>query len=301
MDKNNNYESANYHALRPALGLLVLCQALDELALDTDYQLRRTTDGRFAELNWQSQRAVVISAGIRRDASDNRRETVRRYRIGIPLGESRVNVSYSEGFKLPSFFALGHALVGNPDLKPERVKSYELEWLAEFYGVGLEVALFETRYRDLIDFDADAFTNVNRNRVNSRGGEVALQYRWHHWQLRGSLSHVSIDIEDSDRRLTDRPEYTATLELNWQPTDKLSWHNRLRWIDEQFATSLHTGESREYILDDYALWDSILCWQVTRTLALTAGLENAGDTRYHEAVGFPGPGRLLRVGMSIAF
>ena len=42
MDKNNNYESANYHALRPALGLLVLCQALDELALDTDAVLVAT-------------------------------------------------------------------------------------------------------------------------------------------------------------------------------------------------------------------------------------------------------------------
>ena len=42
MDKNNNYESANYHALRPALGLLVLCQALDELALDTDAVLAAT-------------------------------------------------------------------------------------------------------------------------------------------------------------------------------------------------------------------------------------------------------------------
>lgn len=266
-----------------------------ELALDTDYYLRRTTKGRFAEVNWQSERALVLSAGIRRDTSDELRETVRRYRIGIPIGESRFNLSYSEGFKLPSFFALGHALVGNPALKPERVKSYELEWLGEFYGLGLEVALFETRYRDLIDFDAEAFTNVNRNRVRGRGGEVVLEHRWRHWQVRGSLSHVSIEIEDSDRRLANRPEYTATLELNWQPTENLSWHNRLRRIDEQFATSLHSGEGREYVLDDYTLWDAVLRWQATAELALTAGLVNVSDTAYQEAVGFPGPGRLLRL------
>lgn len=268
-----------------------------ELALDTDYSLRRTTQGRFAELNWQSDGDWVLSAGIRRDTGDEAHETVRRYRVSVPAGLTRINFSYSEGFKLPSFFALGHGLVGNPELKPEQVKSYDIEWLAQWYAVGLELSVFHTQYHDLIDFDAEAFTNVNRNRVTSRGGEISLNYRWHRWQLRGSWSHVAIDVERSDRRLANRPENTAVLELNWQPADYLSWHNRVRWVDEQFATSLYTGESREYVLDDYTLWDSALRWQLNNMLAITAGLENVANTRYQEAVGFPGHSRLLRVGL----
>lgn len=287
------------------------------LALDTDYRLRRTTEGRFVEVNWQSDNAFVLSAGLRRDdsggssSSHDRAETVRRYLVGIPLDGlpvvgalfadgGRINMSYSEGFKLPSFFALGHGLVGNPDLKPERVESYQLDFSSQWGRLGVELGLFATDYLDLIDFDAEAFTNVNRNRVSSRGGELSLQLRLQQWSLRGSVSHVNIDIENSDRNLANRPQNTASLEINWQPGEQFSWHNRVRWIDEQFATSMHTGESREYVLDDYALWDTALRWDASAAVSLTLGVENVANARYEEAVGFPGAGRLLRLGLAFS-
>lgn len=42
MDKNNNFSASHGQALRPALGLLILCQALDELALDAEAVLLAT-------------------------------------------------------------------------------------------------------------------------------------------------------------------------------------------------------------------------------------------------------------------
>lgn len=231
------------------------------LALDTDYHLRRTTRGRFVQVNWQAGNELVFSAGLRRDDTDDYREIVRRYLMGIPLWEwGRVNLSYSEGFKSPSFFALGHGLVGNPELKPERVDSYQLDFYFQWGTFEFELGVFETEYTNLIDFDAEAFTNVNRNSVQSHGGELAVLTRRADWNLRGSVSHVNIDIEDSDRNLANRPQNTAILEVSWQPGERLSWYNRLRWIDEQFATSLHTGASREYVLDRYTMWDTLLRW-----------------------------------------
>ena len=135
---------------------------------------------------------------------------------------------------------------------------------------------------------------MKRNRVTSRGGEIALQYRWSNWQLRSSISHVDIEVENSERRLANRPENTALIELNWQPRATLNVHSRVRWIDEQLATSLHSGETREYTLSDYSLWDTALYWQASTLLGVMVGVENLADTDYSEAVGFPGPGRLLR-------
>lgn len=270
------------------------------LSLDTDYRLRRTTEGGFAELNWQSENSLVLSVGVRRDKTDARRETVRRYLVGIPLWqEARVNLSYSEGFKSPSFFALGHGLVGNPDLKPERAQSYQLDVSTQWQALAIELTLFDTDYRDLIDFDSEAFTNVNRDRVRSRGGELSVQTQWRNWRLHAGLAHAAVTVEDSDRNLANRPQNTATVDLGRQFAKRLGWHNRVRWTDEQFATSLHTGESREYVLDDYILWDTVLRWDATRTTSLTLGLENVADVRYQEAVGFPGAGRLLRFGLAI--
>ncbi|MFT5603580.1 MAG: vitamin B12 transporter [Paracoccaceae bacterium] len=270
------------------------------ILLDTDYSLRRTTQGRFAELNWQSMESLVLSAGLRRDTIDGEHETVRRYLIGLPVQDwLRVNLSYSEGFKSPSFFALGHGLVGNPNLKPERVSSFQLDSAAEFEWGSIELSLFDTEYRDLIDFDSEAFTNVNRNLVESRGGELSASLRLAAWTLGGSVSHVNIEIENSDRKLANRPHNIASLELNWQYSKHLSLQNRVRWVDQQFATSLHSGQTREYVLDDYALWDAVARWEASASLAFTLGLENLADASYQEAVGFPGAGRILRLSVAI--
>ncbi len=270
------------------------------IVLDTDYSLLRCTQGRFVELNWQSDSALVLSAGLRRDTIKDDSEVVRRYLLGVPVQDwMRVNLSYSEGFKSPSFFALGHGLVGNPDLKPERVESYQMDMTADFGWLTVEFALFDTVYQDLIDFDSETFTNVNRDRVNSQGGELAAHLRLGDWALASSVSHVNINVENSDRNLANRPQNTANLDVTWQAKGHLSLHNSVRWVDQQFATSLHSGENREYVLDEYILWNAMMNWQVSTSLLVTVGLENITDVSYQEAVGFPGSGRLLRLGLSL--
>ncbi len=270
------------------------------ITLDTDYALRRTTEGQFAEVNWQSRHSVLLSAGLRKDDVDGEQEVVRRYLLGLPLSAwGRVNLSYSEGFKAPSFFALGHGLVGNPELKPERVSSYQVDVSAQLSDFDIELALFDADYRDLIDFDSESFTNVNRDRVRSRGAELSLATNLQSWTLRGSVSHVEINVENSDRNLANRPQNTATFDLSKQWDESLSWHSRLRWIDKQYASSMHSGESREYQLDDYLLWDTVLRWQALSSLELSAGIKNIADVSYEEAVGFPGAGRSLR--LSVAY
>jgi outer membrane cobalamin receptor len=300
-----NFESVPVDGLGFLLGLPSLpvesCLALPiAIVLDTDYALHRSTQGRFVELNWRSENALVLSAGLRRDTINDESEVVRRYLLGVPVQDwMRINLSYSEGFKSPSFFALGHGLVGNPELKPERVESYQMDMTVDFGWLTVEFALFDTVYQDLIDFDSETFTNVNRDRVNSQGGELAAHLRLGDWALASSVSHVNINVENSDRNLANRPQNTAKLDVTWQAEEHLSLHNSVRWVDHQFATSLHSGENREYVLDEYILWNAMMNWQVSTSLLVTVGLENIADASYEEAVGFPGAGRLLRLGLSL--
>ena len=63
-----------------------------------------------------------FDVGLRHDSPDgfdaeSSTRLAADYRVGPTL---RLYANYSEGYKLPSFFALSHPLIGNPDLKPER-------------------------------------------------------------------------------------------------------------------------------------------------------------------------------------
>lgn len=66
-----------------------------------------------------------------------------------------MKASYGEGFKPPSFFALGHPLVGNPNLRPERSRKFEvgLAHGIDAEGTAVQVSAFRTEIEDLVDFN----------------------------------------------------------------------------------------------------------------------------------------------------
>lgn len=271
------------------------------IRLDTDYRLSRDSNGLFAELGWAGDSGLWVSFGIRQDRTEADREQVARYALGTQLSDNwQIGLYVSEGFKLPSFFALGHGLVGNPELKPERARSAEFSLNGQHHRWRWDIALFDNKYRDLIDFDPDNFTNVNRNRVRGRGAELAASWHAETLEITAGYTFVQTNVEGSDRELANRPEQILRFDMNWRFAEHWSWYQRIAWADEQHATSLHTGETRAYMLDDYLLWDMHLRWRATGQLGVYAGVENLLNTDYEEAVGFPGPERWIRLGFSLS-
>jgi iron complex outermembrane receptor protein/vitamin B12 transporter len=206
--------------------------------------------------------------------------------------------NWGQAFKLPSFFALGHALVGNPQLQPEKADAWDLglAWEAS-PGLRLEATYFYNDFEDLITFDDEAFVNVNRDRVETSG--VELQALWlplARLSLQGQATYTDIDVEGSDVPLTGRPEWTAGLLVQWRISR--SWDSSLdyQYTGEQHASSRHTGEARMTKLDDYHRVDWVLRWSPTSAWQLQLSVDNLFDEGYQSAVGFPGPGRSLRLG-----
>jgi outer membrane receptor protein involved in Fe transport len=69
------------------------------------------------------------------------------------------------------------------------------------------------------------------------------------------------------------------------------------YTGEQYAASLHTGGSVTETLDDYHRLDWVLRWQPADVLELQLSVDNLTDQAYQSAVGFPGPGRSVRLGL----
>ena len=209
--------------------------------LPTDFELEREIVGVFGEVAWRTDAGFSVDASLRNDNPDQvKAQTTARIGAQYEFGATRFFASWGEGFKLPSFFALGNALVGNPDLRPETSSNWELGLSQSALDERLDFTItgFDNRFEDLIDFDFELFTNVNRDRVDTRGFELASTFRpVAGLQLGAYLSHTDIDVKTSDVSLRQRPEWRGGVNVDWAPLEAL--RIRLDWlyVGETFDSS----------------------------------------------------------------
>ncbi|MFI8335210.1 TonB-dependent receptor domain-containing protein [Pseudomonas taetrolens] len=137
--------------------------------------------------------------------------------LTVPLNASNdVLLSYTEGFRAPTFNDLYYPQFGNPRLKPEHSKSYELQWRSQLSEDSrLETSLYRTDIRDAIVADAD-FIQQNIGAARVTGFESALHQQWFGWQ--SSLGIAIIDPRDreSGHTLGRRARRTLSLDLDRQ-------------------------------------------------------------------------------------
>ncbi|GAB5453212.1 MAG: TonB-dependent vitamin B12 receptor BtuB [Halioglobus sp.] len=268
----------------------------------TDFELDRDISALFSNATFQPRDALLLNASVRRDNPDDfPGETT--WRLGGSLGAGAgitLDANWGEAYKLPSFFALGHALVGNPDLQPERNRGWDAS--VRWQGAGqlqLAATYFANDFSDLIDFDEASFRNVNRRSVETSGVELTLD-----WALSDTLSlrangtYTDIDLKGEDSVLTGRPEWVAGLLARWRPA--AAWESVLdyRFTGEQWSTSRHTGEAVSEQLDTYHRVDWVLSWAPSPRWQTRLSIDNLLDETYQTAVGFEAPGRALRLGLT---
>lgn len=90
--------------------------------------------------------------------------------------------------------------LGNPAFRPERLRSLEAGWRAQFSPrLSSDLSLYQNQYRELqtIEYDgAAAMVYVNNARGRTRGLEWALDWQAAaHWQLRGGLTLYRENLE----------------------------------------------------------------------------------------------------------
>ncbi len=270
----------------------------------TDYSLDRDTRGVFADISATPLQAMLLHGSLRHDNPDDfDSETSAQAGVKYSVGGGvTLAANWGEAYKLPSFLALGHPLVGNPDLQPEQGESWDLglDW-AVSDTLNLAATWFDNDFRDLVDFDAETFRNVNRNSVQTSG--VELQADWQPLtalSLRSQATYTDIDVRNEDTVLTGRPQWTASMVALWQITD--DWNTALdyRYSGQQWAASRHTGASVTEELDDYHRLDWVLRWQLAQAWQLQLSVDNVLDENYETAVGFSAPQREIRVGVTFS-
>ncbi len=272
----------------------------------SDFSLTRKTDSLFAELKSRPVQSLTLQLGIRHDSpSELEDETSPSAGIRYDFESTGTSLKahYSEGFRPPSFFSLGDPLVGDPALKSETSKGYEVGVEQSLAGgmARIGVNAFRTDYKNLIDFDPSIGTFgrvVNRGQVEIDGVELNLQLLPRDdLQFAVNYTHVNSDIVNSTDNLRNRPEDKAALNVRYFPGGnwQLAWTTL--YVGKFFDSSVPTGEVK---LDSYARTDISAAYTIDR-VTITFAVDNVFDERYEQYVGFVDPGVRARAGIAARF
>lgn len=273
--------------------------------LPTSFAVTRKSWAPFAEVRVDTRFGLSTQAGLRLDKPDGESSvTSPRVRVAYEFADSglRVAGSWGKAFKLPSLYALGHPLVGNPGLVPERGESRELELSQTFLGGRgrWSATWFDGEFRNAIDFDPGPPPMlVNRNRVDTDGVELAAYVAAsEQWAFDASVTNVESRIASTGGELRNRPEWRGGIGAHWSPLSTLRFTASATHVGSSFDSSIATGDVR---LDSYTRIDASAVWQVSPKLETYLAIDNLTDEKYEQFVGFEARGILPRAGVRLHF
>ena len=291
-------------------------------AAEADYG--RGTIGYYAQLLTRPVDRVHLTLGGRIDDSDTYGgfETFRAGATVEPIDGTRIRGAWGRGFKEPSFdqvFGSGFGDLGNPELDPERSRSWELgvEQSLELGPVSATASAtwFDQRFERLIQFTFSPPAAEDPNYFNvgaaaSRGLELEVGGRAGAMAVTASYTHLKTEVLDpglaSDAGFVEgepllrRPASAGRVTARYA-ADEGAISLSVNAVGEREDLDFAAGfPAPRVTLPGYTTVDL----SAERTLPLpgpatTALLrvENALDAEYQSAAGFPGLGRVVRVGL----
>ncbi len=266
--------------------------------LPSDYKISRANYAAFLETRYRFAAGLTVAAGLRMDDPEGfDAEASPRLGAAYHIGttDTTLKTSWGEGFKLPSFFALGNAIVGNSGLRPETSESFEIGIRQGLVPgrITFDGVFFHNRFFNLIDLDEGPPPRlVNQNEVTSLGGEAGLDFKIGTGLSANShLTYTETKIKNSPAVLRNRPRWRGGINIHWKAHPKLSSHLALLYVGKTDDSSIPTGNRT---LEDYLRADIGATWMWTPQWRFSVAVDNVFDTAYEEALGFPAPGARFR-------
>jgi len=236
----------------------------------------------------------------------------------FPEVHGKFHGAFGEGFLPPTIIQLFNPISGNPNLKPQRSKSYEAGYEQ---SIGDRATLYATFF--FLDFDnlIDRLGN-NINSAKSTGVESGFDVQITH-RLRIGANYTfthSVDESGGGGRLPNIPTHVFNAVLSANPWRKLTLDSTLSIVSDQreafpvistdgrfvggtAANSLAGGVNAGYVL-----WDLALAYDFDlnspahpQSIKVFGKAANILNDQYEEVFGFPSPGFHFIAGADVLF
>jgi len=268
--------------------------------LPNSYELDRSVSSAFAEFGklWDGGATTTLAVRWDHDGVEGRLSGKFGITRSVSNSGSQIWGRVANGFKLPSFFALGNPLYGNPNLVTEKVRNVEIGYTHVFDSASeLELSLYTSRYDDLVDFDFESSTNVNKGRIDVSGIEVRSSYKLSptfRLLIDGTWSNITSD----SGALRRRPERFGGVGLDWSPAQQWRINLATRYVGSRLTTSIPTGDVNA---SSFTIIGATVNFEPLPNRKFWIAINNALDEDYQDAPGFPSPGVRIRIGTKLDF
>jgi vitamin B12 transporter len=229
------------------------------------------------QFDWQDR--VLLTAGFRKDINDSLEDAL-TYKFegayNFKQWDFRLRGAYATGFRVPTFNELTFPGFGNPDLKPEESKSFEVGMEKDLFNqlVRLELTYFNINFINLIENNPAE----NIGKATSRGIEAHAGIQLpHNLYLSNNYTWTEAVDETDDIPLRRRPkhQYSATLSH--------SWRNKLfTQLGVRARSGVLDNDSGSRTVPGFATVRISMSYKLNKSLELNARGENILDKEYEE-------------------
>jgi outer membrane cobalamin receptor len=265
----------------------------------------------FVQDRWSVTGATDLVIGARLDdhSTAGGKTTPRAGIVQRLSSNLHLRASYAEGFRAPNFVELyypagpwGPGYSGNPNLKPETSRQYEVGINRHLKNDDIDLAFFTTDVSNLIKAtSATPYENVGRAR--QRGAELNWRHRFTgNTSLNFAYTYTQAINRTTGERLLAQPYNKAALTAS---TRMNTWEIGLtgRWVDDRndlfFDPATYTSTTVK--LPDYLVFDLILTRMTTSPVLPYITIRNLLDRDYEEVYGFPTEGFTIESGVRVAW
>jgi iron complex outermembrane receptor protein len=202
----------------------------------------------YSELLYDVQENLRVTAGMRYDHYSDF-GGVFNPRLGMAWevnSHNTIKLMYGEAFRAPTFAELYNknnpALVGNPDLDPERVKTLELNIQnSSIDNLEASLSIFKSTINDIITTANNTY--VNQGKTTTRGLEAELKQTLH----RGSYIVANYTFqnpknEETSQDLENISKHEAYLALNCRINTYLNLYTDAKYTGKQTRSPTDTRD-----------------------------------------------------------
>lgn len=255
---------------------------------------------------------LTLTAGLRYDNYDDTDDRLTPRIAGcFRLSDRHIfKAQYSEAFRPPSFFEMysvnNPTIIGNPDITPETVRTYEAGYIYKSPRLTGRFTLFYSELKDLIVADDIEYFYKNSGDAETKGAEA--EFRWNLLPSLTADANVSYaDTEDdAGNEIEGSAKWLGNVGLIAEPAKDIFLSVQYHYVGKRARSQ---NDFREK-LDGYDMVNMAAALEnfMMKGLTLNGGVRNLFDadvrypsTTYGYIEDYPQPGREWWIQLSYAF
>lgn len=267
------------------------------------------TLGIYLQDQFEYDKSFFLTAGMRYD-SHKKFGSVTTFRIApvyfVKETNTKIRSSYGTGFKAPSLYYLFDPAFGNPELKPEKSKSFDIG-IDQFFNNGnnsLSITYFINNIQDMFGFDKN-FKTVNIAKAKTSGVEFIASAKINEITLTGNYTYTNA-IDDYElspeykQELLRRPKNQFYFYANYNLKQNFDVNLSVKYVGKRIDKDFSSFPAKRITLPDYTLINLATSYKVNNLITIYGRIENLFDKKYEDVLYYGTLGRSFYLGVDFS-